>query len=238
MLILILHGWGSSAKKWQPVKKLLEDGGNKVVIPDLPGFGQSVPPARAWGLDDYVIWLKEFCARENLSQFFLLGHSFGGSIAMRFAAKEPQKLKGLILCSAAGLRAKRKVRKTFIKLAAQTGKAIFSLPMLTKFYSICQKIFYEKILRQTDYLRAKGVMRETLKKVVSEDLTPCLSEIKVQTLIIWGRKDKITPLGDAYLMKEKIPNSRLEILENIKHCPYLEDPKLLAQAVVKFSGTA
>ncbi len=69
---------------------------------------------------------------------------------------------------------------------------------------------------------------------LEEDLKPLLGKISVPTLIIWGKKDKITLLKDASLMKEKIKNSQLQVLENIGHTPHLENPKLLAQKIKGF----
>lgn len=73
-----------------------------------------------------------------------------------------------------------------------------------------------------------------MKSVLEEDLTPLLEKISCPTLIIWGKKDKITPLKDGYLMKEKIKNSRLEILEKISHTPHLENPQALVQKIQSF----
>lgn len=231
--ILILHGWGSCAKNWAKVKELLEAQGYKVLVPDLPGFGLTPPPATAWNIDNYVEWVKDFCEKQNLSQIFLLGHSFGGGIAIKFAAKYPEKLKGLILCSVARI-TKRKSLKNFLFLIfAKTGNIIFSLPLLNKLKSLSRRAIY-KLAGSRDYLLAQGLMKETMKKTISEDLKPYLPKISVKTLIIWGDKDKNTPLSDAYLIKEKISNSVLEIFSNITHNPHREVPEKLAEAIREF----
>ena len=91
--ILILHGWGSCAKNWQKVKEGLENGGCKVFIPDLPGFGENFPLEKPWSVEDYTQWLKEYCKINNLEQFFLAGHSFGGNIAVQYVLKFSQDIK-------------------------------------------------------------------------------------------------------------------------------------------------
>jgi len=58
--LLILHGWGSRSDNWQKVGDMLAQNGIKVIIPDLPGFGQSDKPPRAWNLDDYCDFVEEF----------------------------------------------------------------------------------------------------------------------------------------------------------------------------------
>lgn len=229
--LVILHGWGSCAENWREIKEVLQREDLQVLTPDLPGFGVSTLPKRAWFVDDYVEWLKGFCEKQNVSRFFLFGHSFGGRIAIKFAAQYPEKLKGLILCSAAGI----KPKNNLLALAAtKAGKIVFSLPLLKGLYPFFQKVFYVKILRKTDYLKAQGIMKQVFKNVVDEDLTPCLSQIKVPTLILWGRKDKMTPVKDGYLMKEKISSSQLKVFDNVGHSFRRENPKLLIREIGNF----
>ena len=66
--LLILHGWGSNSERWQKVGELLAKNGIKVIIPDLPGFGKSQKPSRAWGLDDYCEFAGEFIKFLNLER--------------------------------------------------------------------------------------------------------------------------------------------------------------------------
>ncbi len=220
--LFILHGWQSSKEKWEKVKEELEENKIEVIIPDIPGFKEDLE--RVWNLDDYVNWFFNFSQKKE--KFFLLGHSFGGRIAIKFATKFPKKLEGLILISSAGIKRKEPFFLKFFR----KFKAFSFLPG----FSLFRKFFYKFILRKTDYLKTKGNLRETFKNIISEDLTPFLDKIKVKTLILWGEKDKITPLSDAYLMKEKIKNSKLEILKNISHIPHLENPVLLSEKILNF----
>ena len=229
--LIIFHGWQSSKEKWQTVKENLEKQGLKVIVPDLPGFKKETELKKPWGLDDYLDWFTQLNNREDES-FFLLGHSFGGRMAIKFAAKHPEKLKGLILVSAAGIKPKRNLQSRLISATAKFGRRFSSLP----FYSFFRKIIYRFILRTTDYIKAEKILnlKDTFKKIIAEDLTGYLEKIKTPTLIIWGEKDKMTPLSDAYLMNEKIPNSKLEVLKNIGHSPHREAPKMLAEKIINF----
>lgn len=222
--LIILHGWQSSKEKWNKVKEIIEKGGVEVIIPDLPGFKEENKLERAWNIDDYVNWLKDFS--QDKERFFLLGHSFGGRISIKFASKYPEKLKGLIFVSSAGIKNQKRPVSKFVPLL----KRFSFLPG----YSFLRKAFYKFIIRKTDYLYVDGMLKETFKKVISEDLAPILSQVKVRTLILWGQKDKITPLANARLMNERIGESRLEILEGIGHTPYLEDPEGLAEKILTF----
>lgn len=232
--IIILHGWASSAEKWQVVKQGIKEQGIRVIVPDLPGFKKETELSQSWNLDDYVDWLANFFSKAcpEPAEGFLLGHSFGGRIAIKFAAKYPEKLKGLILVSSAGIKHKRTPYIRAILDMAKIGRQCRFAP----FFPFLRKIFYKYILRRTDYINAEKMpfLKETFKNIIREDLTQSLSQIKTPTLIIWGEKDKITPLSDAYLMNKEIPNSKLEILKNMGHAPHSENPKNLAQKITNF----
>lgn len=235
--LIILHGWGSAGQNWQGVGQALESDELKVLTPDMPGFGQSPLLSSAWSVKDYVEWLYDYCEKRNISQFFLFGHSFGGRIAIKFAAKYPKKLKGIILCSSAGIKPKKNkiLHCTNIAVARFVQwLRIEKIPVVKDVWQFLRKFFYRFILRKTDYLKAQGIMEQVFKNVIEEDLTPYLSQIKAPTLILWGKKDKMTPVKDAYLMHQKISNSRLQILENIGHSPHLESPRLLAEKIREF----
>ncbi|MEA3292985.1 MAG: alpha/beta hydrolase, partial [Patescibacteria group bacterium] len=90
-LILILHGWGGSSDSWVEVIKILSNQGYKIICPDLPGFGKTQKPNYSWELGDYRNFVKKFIENLNLEKFYLLGHSFGGAIAVKFSSIFPEK---------------------------------------------------------------------------------------------------------------------------------------------------
>ncbi|KPJ56922.1 hypothetical protein AMJ49_03320 [Parcubacteria bacterium DG_74_2] len=231
--ILILHGWGGSSDSWLKVQEILAQKGYKVICPDLPGFGKSKTPPTPWGIDDYTEWLNGFLNSQKLEKIFLFGHSFGGRIAIRFAKKNSEKIKKLILCDSAGIKQKPTLNTKIFFWLAKTGNAILSPRILKRFKDSIRNLFYI-FLRHRDYVKAKGVMKETIKKVLDEDLLTDLSDVKTETLIVWGQKDKIVPLKIAYIFKEKIKNSNLEILPKLGHSPHLEAPEKLAKVIVLF----
>lgn len=227
--VLILHGWGSFSERWQKVQEILAENGYMVFVPDLAGFGKSDAPNNCWELNNYVNWLYNFSQKLGIEEFFLLGHSFGGRISIKFSLKYPQKIKKLILCASAGIKHKKNIGQIFLSICAKIANKFSFLP----FYQILRKIFYQKILRRTDYLKTKGMMKETFKKVINEDLTAYLTAIRVGTLIIWGKNDKVTPLSDAYLMKKHIPESVLEIIPGENHDLNIKVPEKLAGIILK-----
>ncbi len=224
--LFILHGWGGKGESWLKTAEYLKNN-FQIILIDLPGFGKTEFPKKAWNLDDYcqlvLALIKEF-AFEKIT---LLGHSFGGRIAIKIAAEHPDKLEKLILVSAAGLRHKFNL-KTMLAGAVVSTYKLF--PFFPRTYRL-KRFFYEKLLRRRDYFKAEGIMKEIFKNTIEEDLLPLLSLIEVKTLIIWGKKDKITPIKDAYLMQKKIAGSILKTLPS-RHLPHKEVPRLLAQEIL------
>ena len=90
---LILHGWGSNCERWAPVAELISQKGFKVVVVDLPGFGKSSALPMPWDTNKYINWIEQFIKEIGLSDFYILGHSFGGALASKIAVKHAQDVK-------------------------------------------------------------------------------------------------------------------------------------------------
>jgi len=231
--ILILHGWGGSSDSWISVQEILAKEGFKVICPDFPGFGKSETPFEPWGVKEYSKFVLNLTKILELQKFFLLGHSFGGRVAIKFSVLYPEKIKSLILCNSAGIKQKWGFREKFIFRLSKLGNAIFTFPPLKRFKNKFRNLFYI-FLRHKDYAKVEGTMRKIFKKVLTEDLLKDLPRIKTRTLIIWGEFDKLAPVKYAHTFKEKIENSKLEILLKIGHSPHLEVPEKLAKIIIQF----
>ena len=230
--IVILHGWGSKIKKWQGFKKEMEEKNWRVFLPQLPGFG-TTRLVKAWDLSDYTDWLKKFLAQRGFKEYLLLGHSFGGSVAIKLTAQKPKGLKGLILVNSAGIRERISFKKSLFLIIAKIGRLIFLLPPFCLLKQPARWLLYT-LAREKDYYRANKVMRQTMRRILKEDLKPCFSKIKTSTLIIWGEKDQDTPLKNAYLMKKAISNSQLVVYNNIGHGLPFKKTKKLVQEIINF----
>jgi len=231
--ILILHGWGGSSDSWIQVQEILAREGFKIIVPDFPGFGKSKTPFEPWGVKEYGNFVLNLTKILELQNFFLLGHSFGGRVAIKFSILYPEKIKSLILCDSAGIKQKWGIGEKLIFQISKIGNAIFTPTPLRRFKDKAKNLFYI-FLRHRDYARADGTMRETIKKVLTEDLLKDLPQIKIRTLIIWGESDKLVPVKYAHIFKEKIENSELKILPKIGHSPHLEVPEKLTEIIINF----
>ncbi len=225
--LLILHGWGKGLDAWKKAGEILSEK-FQVIIPDLPGFGQSQSPPSFWSLKEYCEFVKGLVNFFDLSKIILVGHSFGGRIAIKLASN-PQNffIEKLILIDSAGIKRKRFVKQIILIFS----KILKKVPIFQT--RILKKVIYRRILK-SDYFDAKPEMKEVLKNILKEDLKKFLPKITIPTLIIWGEKDRITPLKDAFLLNQMIPKSKLEILPKVGHSPHIEAPELLASTIIKF----
>lgn len=226
--LIIFHGWGSNTERWQEVASILSDKGFCVIIPDLPGFGKSEELQTAWNMNNYLKWAEEFVKEMNFQEYYLLGHSFGGALAVKLAIKYPQNVKKLFLVSAASVR-KHTTKKSAFKNLAKIVKLFSFVPG----YAFFRKAFYKFIIRRSDYPYVSGVMKDTFKNVISEDLSQFTGFLKIPTILIWGDKDKSTPIDDARFMNQKIKNSKLIIIDGAGHALNRECPEVLAEKVLE-----
>jgi pimeloyl-ACP methyl ester carboxylesterase len=233
--LLILHGWGSSSDAWVEVQEKLAPQGYRVCVPDLPGFGKSDLPPSPWEVSDYARFVASFAHRLGMERFFVVGHSFGGRIGIRLATLHSERMLGLVLCASAGIKPRRSLKHLTFLALAKGGHALLSLPLLSRLHAPTRKGLY-LLAGERDYYRAQGVMRETMKKVIEEDLRPDLGKIAMPTLIVWGDRDRVTPLSDAHIMKKEIPNATLEIVEGAGHRLPYEESEAFTRLVLTFLG--
>jgi len=233
--ILVLHGWSGSSDSWLKVQEILAKLGFKIVCPDLPGCGKSQRPTKPWGTEDYLNFILNFTKELGLEQFSLIGHSFGGGLAVKFSAFFPEKVKKLILLDAAVVRTERlNFRQKFSRFLAKISYAFTKIPFFEKtIFPLLRPVVY-KIAGVKDYYQARGVMRETFKKVFKDDLSQYLPKIQAPTLIIWGKKDSTLPVENGFLMQKEIPNSKIEIMEKADHSPNRTNPEGLAKIILNF----
>lgn len=228
MPLIILHGWGSASDKWVKEAEIISTKNYKVIIPDLPGFGQSDKLTRPWTVNDYVKWFEEFTKNLNIENFHLLGYSFGGALATKISVKYPQRVQKLFLVAAAIIR-KKTNKKTFLEKLSKFIKLFYFLP----YYSFFRKIVYKFIIRKSDYVYTEGIMKQTYLNVIADDVSFNLPFIKIPTVIIWGDKDQSVPVGDAHFANEKIKNSKLIIIPGADHLLHKQLPELLAEKILE-----
>lgn len=226
--ILFLHGWGVDLHSFDKLVDELK-GKYRIIRLDLPGFGGTTTPTK-WKLDDYVDFVREFVYKADVEPSVLLGHSFGGRIIIKGVGGGKLKAKKIILISPAGV-SLFNLKKFLIRVVSKVGKLLLYIPPVYFWKESIRKKFYKGI--GSEYLDNRE-MREIFGSVVSEDLAPYADNINSETLLIWGEKDLVTPLSDGKFLKNRIKNSKLEILQNSGHFSFVEEPKKVAQLIEGF----
>ena len=207
--IVLLHGWGQNIEIMKGLGNQFSFT-NRIIIIDLPGYGQSEEPKTAWTVEDYVICVKELLENLNVSNPIIIGHSFGGKIGLLYASK--YRVKKLV-CLASPYKKSSKDMSFKVKIL-KTAKKI---PILNKLEG-----FAKKHIGSTDYKNASEMMRKILVQTINYDITEEVKKIKCPTLLIWGTMDKAVSINDAYQLEKLISNCGLVTYEGCSHYAYLE----------------
>ncbi len=223
--VFILHGWGSSCEVFKNSMSLMAEK-YCVVVPDLPGFGETEEPKEPWCVDDYVDFVIDFISEFKAKKVVLMGHSYGGRIIIKLANRKnlPFELSKLILVDAAGIKPKLSFKS---KVKVKTFKLLKHLLPQSLIAKLRNK------MGSADYNNASPIMKQTMVKSIAEDLTPLLKGIKTETLLVWGKSDTATPLADGQLMEKEIKNSGLVTLDG-GHYSFLDSQFIFNRVIKSF----
>lgn len=236
--LVILHGWGSSKRVMMPIAHNLSNIRTCYIL-DLPGFGNSPEPSRAWNIDDYTDAVQAFIESLPDDKTDLLVHSFGGRITLKLCARDFGKkhIDKVLITGGAGMKPKRSLKFYVKKYAAKALKAPFLLlpgALQTKAMNWLRSTGIWKSLGSSDYSKLSGVMRETFVKSVTEHLESCLPKIPHEILLLWGRNDEATPLYQGQRIEEGIENAALVVIEDAGHYAFLDKPKQFVRIAEAF----
>ena len=231
--IILLHGWGLSADRYTPLIQELSRMGYSMYTPDLPGFGKTNMPKKPLYLCDYVEFVETYIKKHSIINPIIIGHSFGGRIAIKYASDCEHLLSGIILSGAPGYPSVKKWKWILSYLISKLANAVFFLPYIHDHEEKIRSWFYT-IVGARDYSRASGTMRETFKNIVSEKLDGYIKQIYVPTLLFWGEEDIIVPVRVAERMSKTIANSKLVILPHGKHSVIIDEPQAFVKEVCSF----
>lgn len=218
--VLLLHGWGANIQTMMPVFNILKDK-CRVIALDLPGFGESDIPKESWNSYNYAEFVKNFIDEVGIKDIILFGHSHGGRISIILSTRYGNLIKKLILIDSAGIIPKRNAKYYFKVYSFKFLKIMYTTFVKGGTKDKKLEKFYERF-GSVDYKSSQGIMRQTMVKVINDNLIDLLSSIKVPTLLIWGENDEDTPLYMGKIMEEKINDSGLIILKRAGHFSYVD----------------
>lgn len=229
-VILMLHGWGGSLHGFDLLVSNLAQK-HRVVRLDLPGFGGTDAPTETWNLDNYLSFAQGFIKKLDLQVEILVGHSFGGRMAIKGLATGGLTAKKLILIASAGIAKRRTLKNALMITITKIGGLIFYLPPLLFWRDRLRKKVYRFL--GSDYLDA-GQLRQTYLKIIAEDLSAWAKKVSVPTLLIWGAEDETTPLSDGERLTALIPGAKLEVIEGADHDVHQQKPEQVLELINQF----
>ena len=249
--IVLLHGYGGSSFSWRYWAPFLAKRAH-VVLVDMKGFGSAPKPDDGqYGPRHQAELIYRLILQADLQRVTLIGHSLGGGVALgaalRLLDSEPGRLKRLILVASAAYKQRMPL---FVALAKYRRLASTALRILgTQFVirhvlksivfdpsevSDDQVLGYAKPLSSPEAHRA---LIDTALAIIPPDLeklTARFEELDVPTLVLWGRQDRVVPLWVGERLADKLPDAKLQVLENCGHMPAEELPKESWEALQAF----
>jgi pimeloyl-ACP methyl ester carboxylesterase len=217
--VLFLHGAGG-LPQWLPFFDAVADG-YELLVPEHPGYGASDDPAWIRNVPDLAMFYLDLFEEMRLDRFHLIGHSLGGWLAAEIAIRDRSRLKSLTLMSAAGIRVKGlPPGDLFIWGTEETLRNLYHDQALVE-PMLAVKPTEEQmdILLKNRFTTAKFGWQPRL---FNPDLEKWLHRLKLPSLVVWGRQDKIFPWQYADLWVERLPQARLVMVEDCGHVPHVE----------------
>lgn len=232
--VVLLHGWGSNITLFKGIIELLKTK-YKVIAPDMPGFGMSDEPPESWCVDDYVDFVISFLTKLGVTSASFLGHSFGGRVIIKLFQRNdlPLTIPKIILADSAGVKPKKTLKQKVKIKTYKLGKKILSISAVKRLFPDALDKLGSKS-GSADYRAASPIMRQTMVRVVNEDLTHIFPRVTPPTLLIWGENDTATPVSDADIMERLMPDAGKVVLKNCGHYSFLDDSYTFLRVLSSF----
>ena len=248
--VVLVHGLGGYVECWTPLFDALSVN-HRVFAMDLVGFGKTAKPDGTYTYPFFADFVYDFFRALDIPQAHLIGWSLGGGTALQFTIKHPEMVEKLVLIGSGGLSKKFGL-----------GLRILTVPLLGKWlskpslegsrksfeYMIFdpEKIQPQWISHDHTINMIPGVQSSILRTLkagatifggrrkVLDPIVDNLRSITAPTYVIWGGQDRVIPVDSASVAKQLIPDCRQLILDDCGHCPHVEYPNQVAEAILRF----
>ena len=234
--LILIHGFLGSSKMWEPQINFFKDH-FRVITPDLPGFGKSNKAKSHNNIQSIANLLLDCLDEKKIDKFYLLGHSMGGMIVQEMAKISGNKIIKLI-CYSTGPRgempgrfetvdqSRENLKKNGLEITAKNiAKTWFVKGEEAEYFDICIEAGKQLSIETVD---------NALVAFKNWDGVETLKNIKNETLIVWGNKDKSYNLDQVQTLNKNIPNSSLFIFEGCAHNVHLEKPEEFNRTILNY----
>lgn len=244
--IVLLHGFTSNKEVWLPVAKLLTPHFH-LIIPDLPGWGESSRNASAsYNIDAQAARLDGFVQSLRLQRFILVGHSMGGAIAGVYASEHPQHVAELALVDSFGLKA----NKNAFMREVESGKDPFVFNDRAGFERIASLVFkqppelwgrFVDVLvkrNQADREFIEHTFAELSQPTQAQSLQSRLGQLSMPVMGLWCHDDKIIDISALESLRDGLSQASdisATTLNGCGHMPMLEKPEETARILTAFA---
>jgi len=215
--VLALHGWGRTSRDFDAVLAGLD-----AVALDLPGFGASPVPPEAWGAAEYAAAV----AAAVDEPVVVVGHSFGGRVAVHLAATRPELVRALVLTGVPLLRPPGAVRRKPARLF-RLARALHRRGLVGDGRMEALRQRYGS----ADYRAAQGIMRAVHVRAVNETYESQLGALRCPVELVWGEGDADVPLSVASAAAELVPGATVTVLPGVAHLVPTAAPADLRAAI-------
>lgn len=230
--VLLVHGFGANKENWLRFSRSFKENYH-VVIVDLPGHGKSVNSFDLnYSLENQVAWLHEFTQNIGLKSFHLAGNSMGGAISALYAVNYPDQVISATLIDPAGIHDFRSVMQDLIDegnnpLLVEDAQGFNELLN----FALEQRPFIPWPITAVSAEKAQArkplydKLWHDMKVGQGESFKPLLEQIRVPTLVQWGKEDRVINYKNIEVFKTLIPSVKTHVWPNVGHAPMVEIPK-------------
>ncbi len=247
--VVLVHGLGSAGlRDWIDVIPVLEKNFH-IIAMDLPGFGESGRPKGRYSPTNYSKVLRWVIERYAHEKVYMIGHSMGGAVSLRYASIYPGTLKKVILVDAAGILERTSFIKHMSTIPVDLSKVPNRFKKMVAYAVDFSQSFVEMTALNHDISCGVQNDQEAWDKtfagrtnanaglaLVSENFSDVIENLNVPLFMIWGSKDKVAPLRTGQMLEGLIQDSRLSVIEGAGHVPMKSHTKqfigLLGQAIM------
>ena len=242
--LLLVHGLGGSSGNWVEVLPDLAQR-HRVIAVDLPGHGGSAAPPRGATMDDFAAATAAVLDAEGVESALVAGHSFGGLVALRLARSRPERVRGLLLISPAGIATTSRLVEALVIAAATIRPARAAARFRHRW---AERVWYRRVLfrpwfvSDADALSPRAThgllaaqerhtdTRVAGRAMVADDPRQDLTAITCPVVVLWGARDAQLPLQDAFEYARRL-RARLRVVADCGHLVIVERPHAVVDAL-------